>query len=529
MVILSRIITEGQPLFLVMEGTPGRQLQEPTVFLEDLSSRCGGSSITIERACKASGVRVSGSRVFTVFMNPVAVEHIDELRISLQLTERKELPPMSNWWKGRRLSELVRKNELQVEMWAPERHSSGREDAPTKIGEIQNKRGEFHCYVYDGESAEAVFKRPTRTANTLKGFGVYLFEGDLYVPTVMGVALYMGIDLKLLEGLDKQSQSLALGNMVPTELVVSVVEPILQLMKKYPEMRYRSELSNMVEPHLVRFAQPSYRPQYPRQGHTVVQPYRGSDHPRLEAAAIGGAGSTLRGMCELGLYKATAIVTTEEAAARAVLGERVKVILPSAVEEVEKLKSAVVVGGLYELTTDTRALYAHVMRADWLVLQIRYYGELGSDTRRVVQWLNDLLAIKTKGGTERGMHECVMEVNTLQTGGYGDVSAAQVVVGTYTIGIIATKRGASKVAQGQDDSGSLISHLVSPSDVIGSSGRQMRIRAPAPQQKRGQEPLILGKGVGGRDVVDPEGPIAYPCTTSVAERRLEISSRLRKG
>jgi hypothetical protein len=520
MVILSRIITEGQPLFLVMEGTPGRQLQEPTVFLEDLSTRCGGSSITIERACKASGVRVSGSRVFTVFMNPVAVEHIDELRNSLRLTERKELPPMSKWWKDKQLSGLFRKNELQVEMWAPERHSSGREDAPTKIGEIRNKRGEFHCCIYDGETAEAVFKRPTRTANTLKGFGVYLFEGDLYVPTVMGVALYMGIDLALLGGLDKQSQALALGNMVPTELVVSVLEPILQLIKKYPEMRYRSEelppveseLSNMVEPHLVRYAQPCYRPQYPRQGHTVVQPYRGSDHPRLEAAAIGGAGSTLRGMCELGLYKATAIVTTEGAAARSVLGERVKVILPSASEEVEKLKSAVVIGGLHELTSDTRTLYAHVVRADWLVLQIRYYGEPGSDTRRVVQWLSELLAIKTKGGTEKGRHECVMEINTIQTGGYGDVIAAQVVVGTYTIGIVATKRGASKVAQGQDDSGSLISHLVSPSDVIGSSGRRMRIRAPAPQQKRGQEPLVLGKSVGGRDIVDPEGPIAYPCT-----------------
>jgi hypothetical protein len=301
-----------------------------------------------------------------------------------------------------------------------------------QIGEIRNKRGEHHCFIYDGESAEAIFKRPTRIANTLKGLGVYLFEGILYVPTVRGAALYMGIDMKLLEGLDKQSQALAIGNMVPTELVVSVVEPVLRLLKKYPEMRYRSEelpaverdLSDMVGPHLVRFAQPSYQPQYPRQGHTVAEPYRGSDHPRLEAAAIGGAGSTLRGMCELGLYMATAIVTVEGAAARSILGEKVKVILPSAVEEIEKLKGDVVIGGLHELTADTRAVYA--MRADWLVLQIRFYGEPGSDTRRVERWLHERLSIKTGGGTERGRHECVLEINTIQTGGYGDVIAAQV-------------------------------------------------------------------------------------------------------
>jgi hypothetical protein len=530
MVAMMSMLANGKPPFLCLENVPGSEHQEPTACLIDLAHECGGSSITVERSCKSLGVLVSGSRVFTILLNSISVEYMEELRIALQRVERRELPLMHRWWGDRKLSEEFRNGSgLQVELWPANRHTSGREDAPTKVGEVKDKAGRHHCYIYDGETNEAIFKRPTRNASTPKGMGVYLYQGRLYVPTIEGAALYMGINMKLLRGLSKQEQATALGNMVPTELVVSVATPMLELLRKYPSIvdrsreldEVRADLRDMVEAHQMRVVQPGYVAHYPRGQHRVVEIYRGSAHPRLEVTAVGGSISTARGMQELGLFRTVAVVTQDAASARAILGASAKVVRPEAGEEIRKLKSAVIVGSLHELSSQERETYGHIMKADWLVLQVRFFGEPGSERGPVRQWMGELLEARNGPVAGASARECVMDLTDIHTGGYADVIAAQVTIATYTVGVIAARRGASKVDYGLDDCGSIISHLVSPSSVIDNAGRRLQVREAPVAPRRGQKPIVLGTTPEGRDIVDPSGPMAYPCTALIADKRLE--------
>jgi site-specific DNA-cytosine methylase len=271
MVALAAALARGQPAFLILENVPGTELQEGTIFLRGVAERCGGGAVTVERRCVDLGVPVSGGRVFTVFLNAVTVKYRAELVGALGASERKVRPLLCEWWKDETLSEKLKDPQeagaapYVRKIFPKHAWSTGRDDAPTKVGELL-KNGRHYANIYDGEGLSALFKRPTRVANRLKGLGAYLFEGEIYIPTVKGAARYMGIKWNRLEGLDTRERLLALGNTVPTKLSSSVLRPVLLTLKRHPDIEGECEnlaeqpphVRDVVETHHVRINQPSY-------------------------------------------------------------------------------------------------------------------------------------------------------------------------------------------------------------------------------------------------------------------------------
>ena len=525
MVALAASLARGQPAFLILENVPGTELQEGTIFLRGVAEMCGGGAVTVERRCVDLGVPVSGGRVFTVFLNAVTVKYQAEMVEALGTTERKVRPLLCEWWKDEKLSEKLKDPQeagaapYVRKIFPKHAWSTGRDDAPTKVGELlKNER--HYANIYDGEGLGALFKRPTRVANRLKGLGAYLFEGEIYIPTVRGAARYMGIKWNRLEGLDTRERLLALGNTVPTRLSSSVLRPVLLTLKRHPDIEGECEnlaeqpphVRDVVETHHVRINQPSYVAAYPLCGHSEVDTYEGPALPRLSVSGVGGAGLTLRAMEATGLFRVRSFVTLDEAGAKAVLGKGVEIIKPLSAHDI---CANVVVGGMRDMTPETTSTWERAMQGDWLVLQIRFLGKEGSERKEVRAWMQHLC--ESKGDN------CKLDLTELHTGGFNDSVLAQVTVATYTMGVVAAKKGAAITAVGLGTCGALISHLLSPGAVIQSAprGQKLLARAVQPCKEARQKPLVHAHTADGKEVIDTSGPIDYPCDALIGDARLE--------
>jgi site-specific DNA-cytosine methylase len=527
MVAMGATLARGQPSFLILENVPGAERQEGTKFLTRVAEKCGGGSVTVERRCKDLGVPVSGGRVFTIFLNSVTIKYREELVEELTKVERRVRPMLCEWWVDVNLSEKLRppskgSSQFVRKMLPKSGWITGRDDAPTKVGEL-HKGGRFYANIYDGEGAGALFKRPTRLANRMQNFGVYLYRGELYIPTLRGAARYMGISMKRFSGLDTKDQLLAIGNTIPTKLSASVLRPVLEVLVKHPDIEIEGEslreqpphVRDVVEAHRRRINQPNYVAAYPRGGHSVVDTYEGPLLPLLSVVGVGGAGLTLRAMVATGLFRVAGMVTADRVGAEAVLGPDVRVMDPSSCQ---CLRANVVVGGLKDMRPEATRAWESAMEGDWLVLQIRYLGKEGSERQEVRQWMQDLCCKKGDN--------CALDLTELHTGGYNDPVLAQITVATFTVGVVAARKGKAVTAIGLGVCGALISHLLSPGAVMQSAPRGQRLEARkiAPCKEARQKPMVHAITPEGKEVIDTSGPISYPCDALIGDNRLERKS-----
>jgi hypothetical protein len=213
-----------------------------------------------------------------------------------------------------------------------------------------------------------------------------------------------------------------------------------------------------------------------------------------------------------GLYRVRSIVTLDEAGAKAVLGKGAEIIKPLSANDI---RANVVVGGMRDMRPETTSTWERTMQGDWLVLQIRFLGKEGSERKEVRAWMQHLC--ESKGDN------CKLDLTELHTGGFNDSVLAQVTVATYTMGIVAAKKGAAITAVGLGTCGALISHLLSPGAVIQSApkGQKLLARAVQPCKEARQKPLVHAHTADGKEVIDTSGPIDYPCDALIGDARLE--------
>jgi hypothetical protein len=530
MLAVAATIASGLVPIVVVESVAGASKYENMLFLERVQKACGGVSFVVHRWAKDFDIPLSCHRELVVHLGATVAQHRKELEAALRQVPKRRRVPLTTWWKDRELStEYELREGQQIVIYPAHRRTTGAEDAPTRIGEV-TQRGDFYAAIYEGGQEDSVMQRPRHIANRPKGLGIYRYDDRFFVPSLPGGAKIMGTSLAACSGLSTAESLLALGNGVPIEFAESMLRPIFDLIKRCPELRARVDTSGqdvhmhireVVHPHLHRTVQAEYTPLYPFGTHTVADAYRGPVLPRLEVGIIGGCGINLRGMVDTGLYIGVVLVPTPGDAcriARTLVGNDFPIWEESRVAEI---KAAVVVGLATNMSAATTALYTAAMKADWLTFQLRLDLRSDIDAAEAYRWMRGLCDAKGSG--------CQLSTCELDTGGFGDTVLHRLYVGSFSVGVIADKRGKARTAAGLDVAGSLITHLVSPSVVIALSPRGTRMRGAEQicQSAVRRIPLVHGKGDDGRPVVDPSGPVQGPIQLLIGDGRLELRSSSR--
>jgi len=477
------------------------------------------------RHAKDLGIPMVCCRVWCILMSAAVVDHEDELKALLDRPPLRRSEPLSKWFEDRKLSsELVIRSDHKIVILPRSAWVMGSDDAPTRIGALM-QRGAHVAHIYEGGQPDSLLQRPRRMSNKLRGFGIYRYQGRYYVPEVAGIGKAMGVSAETYGGLTANDQVLALGNVVPMDMVAAILRSVFSVIKAHPEISARTEaieplhwhIREVVQQEQRRICQREYESPYPSAGAAEVGVYRGVPVPRLSLTIVGGSGLTGRIMTETKLFLPATHVGREGEAALT------KALLGTGTEDwpatrAGEINSEVVIGCVGNLSQGTMSLYEQVVRGKWLVLQVRMIGTRGCSFREWHAWVSKLCLAKG--------NECALSTSKIESGGYGDTISTTIFVGTLTLGVVAKVRGSARVAEGHDTPGHLISHLVSPSVIIKNSPHGTRIRklartAPPPVRV---QPLVHGHDKDGRPVYDPSGPVSDPAEALVGDGRLELKS-----